>query len=109
MDIGESLSAPGCFGADGLSPFSSPARSLPLYIYHCTGYSTHGVHMSQRLVELKVTLSGKKLKILGPRTNGVYPPGPGWLYVLADGVPSKGQKVMIGKGTGESGRRRAAL
>jgi hypothetical protein len=53
--------------------------------------------MSSRNVELKVTLSGKKLKVLAPRANGVFAPGYAWLYVLADGVPSKGQRVMIGK------------
>lgn len=53
--------------------------------------------MNNRNVELKVTLSGKKLKVLAPRTNGVYPPGYAWIYVLADGVPSVGQRVMIGK------------
>jgi hypothetical protein len=28
----------------------------------------------------------------------VYPPGPAWVYVLFNGVPSKAQKVMIGNG-----------
>ncbi|GAA6041298.1 hypothetical protein JCM8097_001325 [Rhodosporidiobolus ruineniae] len=62
------------------------------------GYSTHGVHMSNRYVELETSLSGKKLTIKGPKTTGIYPPGPGWLYILADGVPSKGLKVMVGPG-----------
>jgi hypothetical protein len=26
----------------------------------------------------------------------VYPLGPGWIYVLSDGVPSVGQRLMIG-------------
>jgi hypothetical protein len=63
------------------------------------GYSTHGVHMDHRLVELKATMQGtNQLVITGPSTLGVYPPGYAWLYVLADGVPSKGQRVMIGAG-----------
>lgn len=53
--------------------------------------------MNNRHVELVATLSGKKLKVLSPRTNGIFPPGYAWLYILADGVPSKGQRVMIGK------------
>ncbi|GAA5973306.1 hypothetical protein JCM11641_003065 [Rhodosporidiobolus odoratus] len=62
------------------------------------GYSTHGVHMSNRYVELETSLSGKKLTIKGPKNTGIYPPGPGWLYILADGVPSKGLKTMVGPG-----------
>ncbi|GAA5924677.1 uncharacterized protein JCM15063_005705 [Sporobolomyces koalae] len=63
------------------------------------GYSTHGVHFSQRLVELVSTWNGSnKLKITGPATTGIFPPGPGWLYLLADDIPSAGQKVMVGQG-----------
>ncbi|GAA5979733.1 hypothetical protein JCM10908_003025 [Rhodotorula pacifica] len=63
------------------------------------GYSTHGVHMSQRWVELDATLNSQsKLTIRGPQTTGIYPPGPGWLVVLADGVPSIMKKVMVGSG-----------
>lgn len=40
------------------------------------GYSTHGVHMSQRWVELDATLNSQtKLRIRGPKTTGLYPPG----------------------------------
>lgn len=40
------------------------------------GYSTHGVHMSQRWVELDATLNSQtKLTIRGPKTTGLYPPG----------------------------------
>ncbi|GAA5949534.1 hypothetical protein JCM10213_002590 [Rhodosporidiobolus nylandii] len=65
------------------------------------GYSTHGVHMSNRYVELEASLSsnGKKLTVKGPKNTGIYPPAPGWLYIVADGVPSKGLKVMVGPGS----------
>ncbi|GAA5961605.1 hypothetical protein JCM3765_002645 [Sporobolomyces pararoseus] len=63
------------------------------------GYSTHGVHFSQRLVELVSTWNNSnKLTIKGPATTGLFPPGPGWLYVLADDIPSEGKKVMVGTG-----------
>ncbi|BGO88893.1 hypothetical protein NBRC10512_000525 [Rhodotorula toruloides] len=62
------------------------------------GYSTHGVHMSQRMVELAATLKGNKLTVTAPKTTGLYPPGPGWIHILADGVPSKSTKVMVGPG-----------
>ncbi|KAL8291911.1 hypothetical protein RQP46_002169 [Phenoliferia psychrophenolica] len=65
------------------------------------GYSTHAVHMNNRHVELVATRSGKTgLTVTGPATTGIYPPGYAWLYVLADGVTSKGLRVMIGPGTG---------
>ncbi|TKA53154.1 hypothetical protein B0A53_04010 [Rhodotorula sp. CCFEE 5036] len=64
------------------------------------GYSTHGVHMSQRWVELDATLNSQtKLTIRGPKTTGLYPPGPAWLVVLADTVPSVMKKVMVGPGS----------
>ncbi|SCV66996.1 BQ2448_5642 [Microbotryum intermedium] len=66
------------------------------------GYSTHGVHMNQRWLELKV-LSAKdgKITLQGPPGPTYYPPGYGWLWILADDVPSKGKRVMVGKGKGQ--------
>ncbi|CAE6537759.1 unnamed protein product [Rhizoctonia solani] len=64
------------------------------------GYSTHGVHMDMRMVKLKCTLSSnrKNLVITGPPNAAIYPPGPAWVYVLVNGVPSKAQRVLIGTG-----------
>ncbi|CAE7186371.1 unnamed protein product, partial [Rhizoctonia solani] len=64
------------------------------------GFSTHGVHMDMRMVKLKCTLSSnrKSLTITGPPNAAIYPPGPAWLYVVHNGVPSKAQKVLIGNG-----------
>jgi Domain of unknown function (DUF1929) len=64
------------------------------------GYVTHAVHSNSRLVNLDASLEGNALKVTGPPNGNVYPPGPGWLYVLVDGVPSKGIKVMVGDGHG---------
>ena len=36
----------------------------------------------------------------GPPNENIYPPGPGWLYVVVDGVPSVGKRVMVGSGEG---------
>ncbi|KAG5641654.1 hypothetical protein DXG03_004533 [Asterophora parasitica] len=62
------------------------------------GFVTHAVHANTRLVYLECSISGDTLTIVGPPNGGIYPPGPGWLYFLVDGVPSKGVKVMIGNG-----------
>jgi hypothetical protein len=65
------------------------------------GYSTHGVHMDSRNLELDcITKSHNKLVVRGPPSTGVYPPGYAWFFVLADGVPSGGLRVMIGTGDG---------
>jgi hypothetical protein len=64
------------------------------------GFSTHALHMDHRFVKLESSLSydKKTLTVTGPPTTRIYPPGPGFLYVVADGVPSFGRKTMIGSG-----------
>ncbi|CAE6504543.1 unnamed protein product [Rhizoctonia solani] len=64
------------------------------------GFSTHGVHMDMRMVRLKCTLSSSRrtLTITGPPNASVYPPGPAWVYILANGVPSQARMVLIGNG-----------
>ncbi|KAF5386994.1 hypothetical protein D9615_001579 [Tricholomella constricta] len=62
------------------------------------GFVTHAVHANTRLVYLKCSMAGDTLSITGPPSGDIYPPGPGWIYFLVDGVPSKGVKVMIGNG-----------
>ena len=64
------------------------------------GYVTHAVHANSRYVLLASSLAGDKtqLTIVGPPDGNIYPPGPGWLYVVVNGIPSKGVKVMIGDG-----------
>ncbi|KAK0441835.1 copper radical oxidase [Armillaria borealis] len=62
------------------------------------GYVTHGVHANSRLVYLDAMIDDKCLVVTGPPTPEVYPPGPGWMHVLVNGVPSKGLKTMVGDG-----------
>ncbi|KAF7793157.1 hypothetical protein EIP86_004266 [Pleurotus ostreatoroseus] len=38
------------------------------------------------------------LTIGAPSDGNIYPPGPGWLYIVVNGIPSTGIKVMIGDG-----------
>ncbi|KAG8782383.1 hypothetical protein FRC12_020888 [Ceratobasidium sp. 428] len=67
---------------------------------HDLGYATHGVHMDMRMVKLPCTLSMFRttITVTGPPNAAIYPPGPAWLFVIVDGVPSKAQKVLIGTG-----------
>ena len=48
------------------------------------------------MVELVSSLSsdGKTLTVTGPPTSQIYPPGPAWVFVLANGVPSVGQRCV---------------
>ncbi len=66
------------------------------------GFVTHGLHMNARLVYLSCT--GTKhpsfLQVNGPSSAGLYPPGPAWLYVVVDDIPSLGRKVTVGDGEG---------
>lgn len=64
------------------------------------GYVTHAVHASSRLVYLISSLSADRttLTITGPPSGEVYPPGPGFIYVVVDNVPSEGVRLLIGDG-----------
>lgn len=64
------------------------------------GFVTHAVHANSRLVYLANTLSGTTLSVTGPPNGNIYPPGPGWLILVVDDVPSIATKVMIGDGKG---------
>ncbi|KAI0780635.1 copper radical oxidase [Trametes elegans] len=66
------------------------------------GYVTHAVHANSRMVYLEASLSNDKesLTITGPPNGNIYPPGPGFIYVVVDGVPSVGKKVLVGDGKG---------
>lgn len=59
---------------------------------------THAVHANSRMVALKARLEGDQLFVTGPPDAKIYPPGPAWLYVLEDDVPSPGLKIMVGDG-----------
>ncbi|KAG6861530.1 hypothetical protein C0995_015263 [Termitomyces sp. Mi166 len=62
------------------------------------GYVTHANHANTRLVYLECSRVDDVLKVVGPPDGGVYPPGPGWIYYVVNGVPSVGVKVIIGDG-----------
>lgn len=56
--------------------------------------------MDARFVKLVASLSEDKatLAVSAPPNSTVYPPGPGYVYVVVDGVPSFGSKTLIGSG-----------
>ncbi|KAF8508372.1 copper radical oxidase [Gautieria morchelliformis] len=89
------------FGAqvDFAVNLNSPSSDVSVSLMDL-GYITHAVHANVRMVVLSCTVSnsGRTLTVTGPPSAGIYPPGPGFLYLLVDGLPSVGKKVMIGDG-----------
>jgi hypothetical protein len=64
------------------------------------GYVTHAVHANSRMVYLKHSTDDESMTLIGPPNENIYPPGPGWLYIVRNGIPSRGRKVMVGDGRG---------
>jgi len=64
------------------------------------GFHTHAVSLSCRYVSLVSSYDADTgaLTITGPPNAFIYPPGPAYLYILGDDIPSNGTKVMIGTG-----------
>ncbi|PLW28344.1 hypothetical protein PCANC_12918 [Puccinia coronata f. sp. avenae] len=64
------------------------------------GFVTHSTHMNSRLVKLqtRVDPSSNELQVKMPPLPEIYPPGYGWLFVLVNGIPSSGKRIMVGTG-----------
>ncbi|KAG5641947.1 hypothetical protein DXG03_003936 [Asterophora parasitica] len=68
------------------------------------GFSTHSMNMGQRFVQLENTHTGYKngTAILHisqiPPNPAILAPGPAFVFVVVNGVPSIGVQVMIGSG-----------
>ncbi|KAJ7178622.1 glyoxal oxidase N-terminus-domain-containing protein [Mycena crocata] len=64
------------------------------------GFSSHAFHSSSRLVFMDATLdkAKRKLEIVSPPNNRVYPPGPAYIYVTVGETTSVGAHVMVGSG-----------
>ncbi|KAJ7046955.1 DUF1929-domain-containing protein [Mycena alexandri] len=68
------------------------------------GWTTHGMNMGQRYLQLKNTFTVNKdggltlhVNQLPPNPN-LFQPGPAWVYVVVNGVPSNGTSVIVGSG-----------
>jgi len=74
------------------------------------GFHTHAVSLNCRHVGLVSSYDADTgaLTITGPPNKFVYPPGPAYLYILGDGIPSNGTKVMIGTGANPPSSHKAS-
>ncbi|KAI9493033.1 glyoxal oxidase N-terminus-domain-containing protein [Zychaea mexicana] len=61
------------------------------------GFSTHSMHMSQRYVVLKHTVDAdlQTVTVESPPNANIFPPGSGFLFVLCNGIPSKGAELFV--------------
>jgi len=73
------------------------------------GFHTHAISLDSRYVGLvtKYNSATKILTITGPPNSFIYPPGPAWLFILGDGIPSNGTKLMIGSGANPPSSKKA--
>lgn len=81
---------------DLVKPGSEPEIKVG---YLRPGFSTHSMHMSQRYVYLKHTISDdlQTITVEAPPNANIFPPGSGFLYVICDGIPSKGTELFVEK------------
>ncbi|KAJ1032445.1 hypothetical protein NDA16_000469 [Ustilago loliicola] len=89
------------YGGNGFTitlPSAADAQKVKVVLVR-TGFSTHGMNMGQRMIELKTTRQGSKLSVaqLPPNAN-LFAPGPALAFVVVDGVPTQGKMVMVGNG-----------
>ncbi|TDL26007.1 glyoxal oxidase [Rickenella mellea] len=68
------------------------------------GFSTHAMNMGQRFVQLDSTYTvntdGSAVLHVSqmPPNPAILAPGPAYVYVVVNGVPSIGQQIMVGSG-----------
>jgi len=68
------------------------------------GFSTHAMNMGQRFVQLDSSYTGNTdgsgvLHVSQlPPNPAILAPGPAWIFVVVNGVPSVGVQVMCGSG-----------
>ncbi|KAJ7219420.1 DUF1929-domain-containing protein [Mycena pura] len=69
------------------------------------GWTTHAMNMGQRYLQLRKTYTVNKdgsivlhVAQLPPNSN-LFQPGPAWLFVVVNGIPSNGTSVLVGSGS----------
>ncbi|KAH8601633.1 glyoxal oxidase N-terminus-domain-containing protein [Bisporella sp. PMI_857] len=78
-------------------------EKLKVMLHH-NGFVTHSLHMGHRIVELDIiggfpqpgpTGGDVTVLVAGPPTNNIAPPGPYYIYVIADGMPAEAVPVIV--------------
>ncbi|EPQ30209.1 uncharacterized protein PFL1_02325 [Pseudozyma flocculosa PF-1] len=79
-----------------------------------SGFATHGVNFGQRYLELNSTYTANQDGTVGgtlhvanmPPNANIFQPGPAMAFLVVNGIPSKGQHIMVG--TGQLGDQRVS-
>ncbi|KAJ7147540.1 glyoxal oxidase [Mycena crocata] len=72
------------------------------------GWTTHGMNMGQRYLQLRNTYTVNKDSSItlhvsqAPPNANLFQPGPAFVYVVVNGVPSNGTAVIVGSGKMET-------
>lgn len=90
--------------ADQFSGSANDAAKGAIVAIVRPGFTTHALNMGQRFLQLDHTYTVKKegtitLHVAQPPPNAhLFQPGPAFLYVTINGVPSNGTHVIVGNG-----------
>jgi hypothetical protein len=90
------------FDASKLNPNTAAARTKVIVIR--PGFSTHAMNMGQKALRLNTTYSVSDSGTVTihcsqvPPNANLFQPGPAFLYVVIDGIPSNGSMVIVGNG-----------
>ncbi|CAO1621797.1 unnamed protein product [Sympodiomycopsis kandeliae] len=69
-----------------------------------TGWSTHGLQMGQRSLELRRTVEDRKVTFHGLEQNpNLFPPGSALAFLVVNGIPSQGAMSVVGDGKAPQG------
>lgn len=76
-----------------------PARDVKVVLCN-NGFVTHSVRMGQRMVYCEHTgladgALAQSITVQAPPSNSIVPPGYYLMFVVADGVPSHGQQLLV--------------
>ncbi|KAJ7693374.1 glyoxal oxidase [Mycena rosella] len=90
--------------SDDLGGNANNAANVSVVVIR-TGFSTHGMNMGQRFVQLDATYTAYSANNSAtlhvsqlPPNPAILAPGPALLFVVVNGVPSVGVQVMVGSG-----------
>ncbi|KAF8334888.1 glyoxal oxidase N-terminus-domain-containing protein [Cantharellus anzutake] len=92
-------------GLQGLAPVVAAGKTKVVIIR--TGFSTHAMNMGQRYLQLDSTANANADGSITihvsqvPPNPALFAPGTAFLYVVVNGVPSIGKRVIVGNGIGK--------
>lgn len=90
--------------ADSYSGSSNGAAANTTVLLQRGGFTTHGMNMGQRLMQLNSSFTVQEDGMItlhvaqAPPNPNLFQPGPALLFVTVNGIPSNGTYVIVGSG-----------